>query len=373
MYPLFDKDIDFKVAVQKTPEGAQMRQEIIDIATVAIRQGFFDENNFPVRPVNEIQKIMEHDIMVRKALSEVDFGLTRGDTPEHFLRGYVFKPSIDRIPDSSYLDWMVATMMDDVTEDRVEWGANIEFVRLDKHGQVKLASLAGETSTIRNYEWVSGIPISLTWFETNKFKINFERLIPKFQFKYFDQIADAIYTGDSGVVPIFTNATVYTESLVRTINAAMTALRRYERTLTSTTGTTATERPFENAKFRIVAPWELKWAIDAALNNQLLAAAGATERVDTSIAVTYTAKLTDASKFYVVVDKWEQNEYATRVALAAHGPVDNIETFCKEMTFRGAYGLNLDINSAKLVDLTEVSPLIIAEGLKVYSHDVTPD
>jgi len=372
MYPLFDKDIDFKLALQRTPEGLQIRQEILDIATIILREGYYDEHGYPIRHINEIQKLMEHEMALQRVISEVDFGHTRGDTPEFFLRGYKFKPSVDRIPDSSYLDWMVTTLMDDVAEDRVEWGANIEFVRLDQAGQVKFAKLAGEVSTIRNYEWVSGIPISRTWFETNKFKVNFERMIPKFQFKYFDQIADAIYTGSSGVVAVFVNETAFTESLVRTINAAMTALRRYERTLTSTTGETATDRPFENAKFRIIAPWELKWAIDAALNNPLLAAAGATERVDTTVATTYTAKLTNASKFYVVVDKWEQNEYATRVALAAHGPVDNIETFCSEMTFRGAYGTNLDVNSAKLIDLTDVSPLIIAEGLKVYSHDITP-
>lgn len=267
-------------------------------------------------------------------------GIRPDHTPSYFDTPMAFEGTVDLTPDFSYLLWMRSTTMTREVEDRKEWDFNPQWVLMDEAGQVKFGTWASQEMQMRNQEFGAGVNISWTWFETNEFRIKFANLAPKFKYTYFDDIATAIY---NGVVTVFTNtlatySKTATNRVITDINQAMTALMRWENY--------NSKAIWENAQFTILAPPEFQEYLDAAI--RLSGVNPTTAAFLRRPQVIYTPKLpsTAPNVIYVVVTKEEQNEYATRLPLRAHGPVDDIRTFGSMITYRGAYGANLNVNSA---------------------------
>lgn len=288
-------------------------------------------------------------------------GIRPDITPQFFDTKDTDMGTVDVPPDFSYLLWMRSTTMVDEVEDRSEWDYNPQFVLMKEAGQVKFGEWAASEMSMRNDEFGAGVNISWTWFETNKFRIKFANLAPKFKSQYFEDIASAIYTG---VGSVFTNTlATYSKTasnkVITDINQAITALMRKE----NDNG----KAVWKNASFTVLSPPEFQDKLDAAV--RLSGVNPTTASFIKRPQIIYTAELPASSPnvIYVVVTKEQQNEYATRVPLRAHGPVDDIETFGSVLTYRGAYGSNLNVNSAiKLTFDPTATTFSVAGPIEVY-------
>lgn len=272
--------------------------------------------------------------------------ITPDKTPFLFDTTPIIRETTDEVPDTSFVDFMVSTRMEGDIETREEWEfGNVQYVLMKGSGQVKYSGqFVTRMAVMTAEEYGAGIEISWRWFETNKFRITMARLAPKFKFAAFDQQAEHVY---NVFVAAATNTlTTYggtaTNKVVRDINAAIGFFRRYKQTWNG-------RYPFENRSFRIIAPPEAFWILDPIINPGSYQFGAIPERVNGRINVSYTTKLNKSGTvpyvIYVVVDKWEQNEFATSIPLEAHGPEDDITTFATKMTFRMGYGVNIDPNS----------------------------
>lgn len=346
---------------EETPAIAKQLKEIKRILTVFGRHGISDDLGQMYQPEEYIQFQNEREFAIEKAAHEFrqqfELGkeagggfITPGFNPKMFDAGPKYKGSKEYEPDTSYLDWMVQTRMVQEVEERREWDANINFVRMDKAGQVEYGDLASTEQTMYNYEWGAGIKIYTTWFETNMFGIRMSRLAPKFRYQYFDQIADAVYV--AAVAAWTTALGSTTQNVIRDLNTACNELRR----VTNTFG----KSPWDNASFRIVAPPEARWYIDAALamSYALLSREQLTQRMS----VTYTSKLAANSAVYVIVDRWEQNELGVRVPFTVYGNAKDIDTFAEKVSYRGAYGLNIDGTSARSITFDPANASFVIGG-----------
>lgn len=289
--------------------------------------------------------------------------ITRDKEPDFFETRRTHRGTKEYIPDTAYMDVMSPLKMTDVTEEMDEWDAYMNFVLMKEAGQVKYGKLAAESRSIRNDEWGAGIAIQWTWFETNKFGIKMNRLAPKFKYDYFNQMADQVYGlwSTTAVSASRDFATVVgsamTQHVVRDFNTAMLTLMGYQNTLL--------RYPFDNAQFRIVAPYSAWWWLDQAFRSA---------RTDVNAthffrepSVTFTNKLTqlggDPNLVYLFVENWEQNVLTTRVPLTAHGPQDDIDVFAQKMSYRGAYGANIDSNSFITMQFNPAAAGFVAQGI----------
>lgn len=267
-------------------------------------------------------------------------GIRPDHTPSYFDTKTTLQGTVDLTPDFSYLLWMRSTTMKAEVEDRKEWDFNPQYVLMKEAGQIKFGSWVSKEMSMRNDEFGAGANISWTWFETNQFRVKFANLAPKFKFQYYDDISTAIY---NGVQSVFTNnlathSKTATNRVITDINQAQTALMRW---------TNYNDKAvWESANFTILAPPEFQEYLDAAV--RLSGLNPLTSSFLKRPNIIYTPKLPASASnlIYVVVTKDEQNEYATRIPLTAHGPVDDIRTFGSMIAYRGAYGANLNVNSA---------------------------
>lgn len=357
MPQLFAREVDWKALAKGNPK--QLISEITQILSAYGQNGYYDEDGAQVNPQTndaERARFMQNFTQeLSKHVKESSGAVGASDTPSYFVTAPKYLPSRDYEADMSFLDWMTSVKMDLELEDREEWDFESQFVLMKEAGQVKYGQFSGAERVTRNDEWGAGIHIKWTWFETNQFGIKMNRLAPKFRYNYYNQMSNAIY---AMAIATFVNVEAYDTNVIRTINNAFATLIRTTKTWTigkdhnKDVTETHTRTPFENARFRIIAPIELMWVIQLALTGTF--AFGFKDKILAYMSgVTYTTKLTDATKFYIVADKWEQNEFNTRVELTAHGPVDDIETFSQKASYRGAYGATLDADSAKVITLPE--------------------
>lgn len=272
------------------------------------------------------------------SLSAEAVGAITPDKTEGFFRTVSeLRDSKEYVPDTSYLDFMVSTKMQQQLEKREEWDAQIQFVMMKEAGQVKYGKLERTEAQMTSAEWGSGISISWTWFETNMYKIKMARLAPKFKFAAFDQQADNVYAGlvAAGTRTLATFSLTATNQVIHDINLAWGALMRWQNMFG--------KAPFANMSPRIVSAPENWWFLDRAFraNQQSVIAQ---ENFFKRPSVTFTNKLpaSSANSIYLMVDKWEQNEFGTRIPLEAHGPEDDIDNFSTKVSWRQDYGSSFD-------------------------------
>lgn len=258
--------------------------------------------------------------------------------PDFFRFGIKSDGTKEYPADTSYTDWMRQTTMINEVEDRSEWDANVKFVLMKEAGSVNYNYVQSTDRSMRNFEYGTGFKIYRTWLETNMFGIKMNSLVPKVKWEYFDSLSEEIYTGLS---TLFVTGLIggNTNRLIKDINQAIVQLKR----LTNTYG----KEHFASASFRVIAPIELEPYINAAL--AMSYDRGSREVLTSRVSATFTTKLAagaaNARVFYVVVDKWEQNELGVRVPLGVFGQFTDIETFCDKISWREAHGINLDPTS----------------------------
>jgi len=368
MVELFKPEFDWRTLLRENGATSQLIRNTLDdvceVLSAYGRDGIQDANTCELSQPQEYlhaQRVREQAIaaaQVQFAAEQSGGGFITPDMlPNFFGAGPTYKPTKNYIPDTSYLDFMVQRRMVDELEDRKEWDADIQFVLMKKEGQVRYATLLDSAAQMTNDEWGSGIKIWRTWFETNKFGIKMSALAPKFRYAYFDQIADIIYGQvQAGVTTAITGAT---NMLVPDINTATLELIRYENSFDKT--------PFESANFRIIAPIEMERFLPGAFIADY-GLGGYSERLLNRVSVTYTPKLpfvAAAAVCYVVVDNWEQNEYATRVPFGVYGTADDIDTFAQKISYRGAYGSNIDVNSGRELTFNTTSAFYVSTPMPV--------
>lgn len=255
-------------------------------------------------------------------------------------------------PDTSYMDFMTSSAMTLEVEKRDEWKltGDFRFVLMKTTGQVRYASIANDTRELVmiNDEYGAGINISWTWFETNRFNITMARMAPKFKFAAFNMQADHVYNlfvaaavgRDFATLNI--NSGVQRGWVVWDLNLAIAFFNRFQDTFNLS-------YPFQGKSYRIIAPPEARPILDPIFNPASYAFGVKPTTLSARVNITYTNKLNadglDPYKIYLVVDKWEQNEIGTRIPLEAHGPEDDIDHFATKLTYRLAYGVNIDPNS----------------------------
>lgn len=272
--------------------------------------------------------------------------ITPDKTPFLFDTTPIVREQTDEVPDTSFTEFMVSTSMSDVIETREEWEfGNVQYVLMKGAGQVKYSGdFTSRMAVMTNEEYGAGIEISWSWFETNKFRITMAKLAPKFKFAAIEQQAEHVYNVflAAATNTLVTYGGVATNKVTRDLNVGMGFLRRYQQAWDG-------RRPFETRSYRILAAPEAFWILDPIFNAGSYQFGAIPERINGRLSVTYTNKLnrdgTTPYVIYLIVDKWEQNEFATRIPLEAHGPEDDITTFATKMTFRMAYGVNIDPNS----------------------------
>lgn len=264
------------------------------------------------------------------------------------------RDSVDVAPDTTYLDFLRSETMDTEYEKREDWDWYFNFVDMAQEGQVQYNR--GDTTQyeITNKEYGAGLKLSWTWLETNKFKINFQRLVPKAKFSYFDMISDAIY---ALLVSKISSAATITQNVIRDFNVAIGVMKRK----TNTFG----KLIYTNNPIRVVTAWENRWIVEAILKSSRQDALSS-ESLSENINWTFTSKLAaptaGSAKFYMMFDKFEKNGIYTRVPFTATLPVDDNETFARKMSFRGAYGANIETTSGFLLDFAPNNAAFVLNG-----------
>ncbi|MFA5714217.1 MAG: hypothetical protein WC998_00570 [Candidatus Paceibacterota bacterium] len=333
-----------KQGVMKSPAIQAIYKEICNVTEEYMHMGdmyhFSEAGDMPrlVIPKFLIPNMLEKNLP--QLMQERQGAITPALTPELFDVPNILGGTVDLVPDMSYLLWMRSVTMVDESEEKEEWDFNPHFIMMKEKGQVQFSgTFTGQKITTRNDVWGDGINISWTWFETNKFRIKFANLIPKEKYQYFDQIADAIYLG---VITAFTTGiTGGINHVIRDINTAITELMRHVNY--------NNKAIWGNASFAVLYPPEFDWAMGQAirLSNYGMTTEGFIRRFTPIMTTKLPAS--SPSTIYVVVMKEEQNEYNTRLSLEVHGPEEDIETFSTKLTFRGAYGSNLNVASARRI------------------------
>ena len=250
-------------------------------------------------------------------------------------------------PDMSFLDWAVSTTMQDVIEYRDHWDATIQWVMMKKEGQIRFQKApVGARSSMTNDEYGAGLELEWTWMETNRFGINLATYAPLFKFQYFFDISTAMYGLMETAAVV---ATVATNNIVHDINSCIREIKAIPATLDPTH---LGKRYFKNPRFRVLARDTMWEYLDAAYNLKTSGDERGSIRLQQMPPITFTDMLDVAHPYriFIIVDKWQQNEYATRVPLEAHGPVDDINVFARKMAYRGAYGGHVDANSVRYID-----------------------
>lgn len=374
---IFNPKFDYRIAAADTlniagvseAQSRQARRDILSVMTAYGRYGegvgdsYYTKEGYlqePLRWGKHIASFMDQ-IKTEEALEMAKFltkeqSIGTGSVPDSFFtRGPIIKGTPEYTADLWFLQVMPSEQMTMEVETREEWDMNVEFVRIDTEGQVKFAKFTGATTTMENHEYGAGIDCRWTWLETNVFAIKMNRLAPKFRYHYFNQMSDRTTTAFLAAA-VAHGATTYGTSLIRTYNGIVTTMQRATRTFTGPQqggiNQTQTYNPWATAAPVVIIPPEQLWMWKAALGARYVM--NYIEEVGTTPQVVVTTKLTNPNIFYVVPRGWEQNEYATRVPIQAHGPVDNIRTFSQEMTYRGAYGVNWDSNSVYSCDISSI-------------------
>jgi len=339
---LFDPGFDWSTVLPESDhfvgESAARKifTESLEILTCFGKEGIQKANGEVYAPESYLAHQSAVETHMRKFAAEQGGFHTPDMTALFFDTGPKYDPTKAYTPDTSYTDWCVQRKMKLELEDRREWDADILFVLMKEHGQVRYGTLTAEERSMRNYEWGAGIQFWRTWFETNQFGIKMAALAPKFRYQYFQQMAVAIYGAfAAAAIP---SINFVSQNVVRDLNLAMTELMRW----TNGFGHT----PFANASFRIITAPENMWFLNAAraMSMQL-----SYDRMvlDRRMNLTETPLLTATDPVYVIVDKWEQNELGTRVPFGVFGKATDIDTFADKTTYRGAYGFNLDVHSVR--------------------------
>lgn len=344
---LFDPDFNWAALVnQSGPQIAKVTQEICDVLTYAGRAGIQHENGICYQNAEYLARVQIENEIRQKAANAFNtamegspaFGFITPDmTSAFFAHDLKYLPTKEFEPDMSWMDWMTQRRMTQEIEDRKEWDAVFHFARMDQTGQVEYGKFADTETTMRNHEYGAGIAILRTWFETNQFGIKMNSLAPKMRWQYYDQISTGIYA--LVIAGFVTTIAAVTQNVIRDLNAAAAELKR--------TANWAGKFPWANSPLRILACPEVSWLVDAALamNYAMLSR----EKVQHRFSVTYTSKLPASNNVYVVVDKWEQNEFGVRVPYSIFGKATDIDTFADKMTARGAHGYQLDTDSARVI------------------------
>lgn len=310
---------------------------------------YFDEGMNGVLPIDEgnARLVKPSSFM----MMEEPGSLSRDKGPDFF-----FTPSYEpRIrskeqdsyePDMSFLDWCVSTTMQDTIDYRDHWDALIQWVMMKEEGQIRYQKLAGERKYMTNDEYGTGLELEWTWLETNRFNIRLATFAPMFKFEYYHMISEGMY----GLMETAaTLATAANNNIVTDINDCIREIKAIPATLDPThTG----KRYFKKPRFRILARDEMWEYLDAAYNLKTSGDERNSIRLQYKPPITFTDMLdsTKPYRIYIIVDKHIQNEYATRVPLEVHGPVDDINVFARKMAYRGAFGGNVDPNSVRYID-----------------------
>lgn len=327
------------------PYARKIKSEIQRALTSYGQFGCYDEDGAFDPSVDSYIQHLNKRNMLAEAGNQRGF-ITPDKTPFLFDVAPVQRETEDEVPDTSYTDFMVSTSMEGTIETREEWEfGNVQYVLMKGSGQVKYSGeFVTNQAVMTNEEYGAGINISWTWFETNKFRITMARLAPKFKFAAFDMQASHVYNVflAAATNTLATYGGVAANKVVRDINVGIGFLRRFVQTWNG-------RAPFENKSFRIIAPPEAFWILDPIFNPGSYQFGAIPERINGRLSITYTTQLNKDGlapyDIYLIVDKWEQNEFATRVPLEAHGPEDDIGSFATKMTFRLAYGVNVDPQS----------------------------
>lgn len=345
---LFNPNFDWKgLANSKGARVEAVLTEVCNTLTGYCRAGIQDSHGKLYQPASYETAQKARDAAIVRAATQIAAesggGMITPDMyPNFFAAADVTLPHETLQPDTSYLDWCVQRKMQLELEDRKEWGFTVDFVRVRRAGQIEYGKFMDNTAQMTNEEWGAGIEIFRTWFETNQFGIKMAHLAPEFRYSYYNNIATIIY---NAVIATSWPTITQENILINDINSAVLDRRRYTQTWDSKT-------PFENASFRLVAPIEFERYMNAAKAMEY-AATGATEVLQQRIDTTYTTKLPFAAaacKVYLLVDKWKKNELATRVPFGVFGSSVDVDTFADKMSYRGAWGQNLDLQSG--IELT---------------------
>lgn len=358
MVELFKDNIDWRSIAREgaTPRTQKILSEVQEVLSVAGRQGYSRDDGILEQPMSYVEMQLAREQAIRefahKLATESGGGMITPDMyPNFFDTKTVDRGTPEKVADTSYLDWMVQSKMTDTVEERDEWNAHIQFVLMKDANQVRYGTFADRTAIVRNYEWGGGFKIFRTWFETNKFGVKMSRLLPKVRYRYFNNIATQIYAQlEAGITTGITGAT---NTLVTDLNIAWYELMRYEDDFDDT--------PYEDAQIRIIAAPEWEKYLNAAMAVSFNL--GYTETLSRRMSVTYTPKLSftpGAAKLYVMVDKWEQNEYNVRVPFTVFGQTTDVDTFADKQTYRGAWGSNIDATSGRVLTFDTTSGFEIA-------------
>lgn len=335
---LFDPNIDWSAFAVEGADTSQLR-DVFSIMTAAGRRGI--QSNFGIlnRPPDVMQAQLAHEAAMAAAAPRMAALATEAGgflTPDMYADFFETPTRLlgtnEYEPDTSYLDWMVQRRMTQEVEDRKEWDADITFKKMKEVGTVPYGDLEAAEHTMRNYEWGAGMKVWRTWFETNVFGIKMSTLAPKFRYEYFDNIAVNVYADlVSNLVATITSATNY---LINDLNICAYEIMRLEDTF---------EKPrYQNAPLRLIMAPEWEKYMNAALAYNY---SHTSEVLAKRFKITYTPKLTftaASAKIYVVPDKHEKNELGTRVPYSVFGQTTDIDTFSDKISYRGAWGDNVD-------------------------------
>jgi len=337
MEPLFNPNFDWSSLVgERSTHVENTLKEVCNVLTAYGRNGIQTESGMLYRPETYQRMQQERQRAVVQMARETAGGFITPDMyPNFFESNKVIEPYEGAMqPDTTYLDWVVQRKMIQEIEDRKEWGFTVDFVRVRRAGQIEYGKFMDNAAQMTNEEWGAGIEIFRTWFETNVFGIKMAALAPEFRYSYFNTIADYVY---AAVVAATWHTITPANTVVTDLNNAMMHLQRYVRTWDN-------RKPFETANFRLLIPPEFEKFMNAAVAATYVGM-GVTEQLSKRIAVTSTPKLSfnkDACKCYLIADKWKQNELATRVPFGVFGSSTDIDVFADKMSYRGAWGFQLD-------------------------------
>lgn len=346
------------------PYVRKIKGSIVEGMTRWLQYGMYDEDGAYAPPSSSERRITE-----MAALMQENFGfLTPDKLPDFFRTVAQLRDSTEAEPDTSWTDFMTSNVMTETIETREEWDAVASWVMMKKAGQVIFNPIFDtDTVSVTNDEYGAGMEIGWTWLETNKWKIKMQRLAPKVKYQSQEDKSDNVYGLFLAAATrnLATYGLTATNNVIRDYNQAVLAFRKYQNKFL--------KKPWAKSAIRIVAPFEAWWMLDKAMRATQQSVV-VTENFMTAPRITYTDKVNLLgnlpNRIYVMIDKWERNEFNTRIPLTAHGPEDDIERFSTKMTWREAYGATVDSNSIIALDFdpTDLSTFSIYGPLAVLDQ-----
>lgn len=320
------------------PEANQLFRVARENAQKFLRHGLFDvEGNFLQTPLHLQSQFAKQQVMA-EAMAFVG-GFHRDQTPDFFNRpDFKSWGTFDDTIDMSFLQFMVAETMDDLTEERDDWDARFTVVAMDEKGEVELQpEPLTSTNLIRNAEYGIGMAFKWTWLETNKFGLRMNSFIPKMKYEVMKDMSDTVW---DDFVATMTTVFPPTHHVIRDLNAMRVQLMRTENAYGKT--------EWENASFVLIFPPEFRDVIDMAfrLNENNLS----TDVMQFRPILIESKRLPHAtvaeqSTVYLGINKWKKNGLYTRVPFTLFGPENDITKFSSIMTGRWAWGKNFDATS----------------------------